>query len=89
MTAYYFDTSAIVKRYLPEVGTNWVRSLVDPASGNIIMISEVTIVEVAAALAARHRDIGRASLTFVASDSDLVTAASAEGLAGDDPLRHP
>jgi uncharacterized protein len=119
------------------------------------MISEITLVEVAAALAARHRAIsrisrqtrdtsldlfqrhcdieytlvalnrtvvdraveltqrhrlrgydavqlasalvsktllaesGHAGPTFVASDNDLVTAAIAEGLAGDNPLHHP
>ena len=55
MTAYFLDTSAIVKRYLHEVGTSWVRSLTNPSTGNIIVVSEVTLVEVAAALAARHR----------------------------------
>ena len=33
----------------------WVRRLSDPASGNAIVLSEMTLVEVAAALAARHR----------------------------------
>lgn len=155
MTAYFLDTSAIVKRYLPEVGTIWIRGLVDPAAGNVIIVSEITVVEVAAALAARHRATdgisqrerdaglalfrshhateyevvtlnhaildeaveltqrhrlrgydavqlasalagnaslaaaGRAGLTFIASDSDLIAAASAEGLPGDNPLHHP
>jgi predicted nucleic acid-binding protein len=58
MTAIFLDTSAVVKRYLPETGTTWVRGLSDPASGNIITLSEITLVEVAAALAARHRASG-------------------------------
>lgn len=155
MTAYFVDTSAIVKRYLSEVGTSWIRSLHDPADGNIIIVSEITLVEVAAALAARHRAIhgisqrerddglalfrkhytteyevvrlsqpildqavdltqrhrlrgydavqlasalagnastiafGQTALTFISSDSDLVAAASAEGLSGDNPLHYP
>lgn len=55
MTHYFLDSSAVVKRYLPEIGTAWVRRLCDPASGNTIALSELTVVEVAAALAARHR----------------------------------
>ncbi len=58
MTRFYLDTSAVVKRYLPERGTVWVRGVSDPASGNTITLGEVTLVEVAAALAARHRAPG-------------------------------
>ncbi len=36
MTVYYFDSSAIVKRYISETGTAWVISIVDPAMGNRI-----------------------------------------------------
>lgn len=62
MTAFYLDTSAIVKRYLPEIGTTWIRGLFDPATLNSIVVSEITFVEVAAALAARHRASGGISL---------------------------
>lgn len=55
MSDYYLDSSALVKRYLPEVGTAWVRTLTDPAAGNTISSAEITRVEVAAAFAARHR----------------------------------
>ena len=55
MTRFFLDTSAVVKRYLPEIGTAWVRRLSNPASGNTIVLSEITLVEVASALAARHR----------------------------------
>ena len=55
MTAFYVDTSALVKRYLAEAGTAWVRLLLAPTSGNTVAISEVTLVEAAAALAARQR----------------------------------
>ena len=58
MTRLFLDSSAIVKRYLPETGTAWVRGLCDPATGNTIVLSEITLVEVSAALAARHRASG-------------------------------
>ena len=34
ISPYFFDTSALVKRYAKEVGTAWVFSLVRPAAGN-------------------------------------------------------
>jgi uncharacterized protein len=58
LTTIYFDTSALVKRYLTEIGSRWVSSLVQPGMGNTIMVAEITRVEVAAALAARHRAPG-------------------------------
>jgi hypothetical protein len=38
-----------------EVGTAWIMAMLDPTAGNVILLSEITRVEVAAALAARHR----------------------------------
>lgn len=55
MSIFFLDSSAVVKRYLPEVGTAWIRNLTDPASGHTILVAQITRVEVAAALAARHR----------------------------------
>lgn len=52
---YFFDSSAVVKRYTFEAGTVWVNSICDPAAGNIIMLSQIGLVEVAAAPAAKHR----------------------------------
>jgi uncharacterized protein len=53
---YQFDSSATVKRYVPEAGTDWVRAIMTPASGNVISIAEVTRAEVASALARRARE---------------------------------
>ena len=36
MSFYYFDSSALVKRYLPEAGTKWIEQVFDPASGHIL-----------------------------------------------------
>lgn len=55
MTCYFMDSSALVKRYVHEVGSNWTRQLMDPVAGHAILVSEVSRVEVAAALAAKHR----------------------------------
>lgn len=34
MSDYCFDSSALAERYLPEVGTAWVRGLIDPGAGH-------------------------------------------------------
>jgi predicted nucleic acid-binding protein len=36
MSAYYFDSSALVKYYAQEVGTKWVRGLIDAQPSNEI-----------------------------------------------------
>jgi hypothetical protein len=58
VTHFYLDASAVVKRYLPEIGTTWIRGLTDPAAGHIIVLGDITLVEVAAAIAAKHRASG-------------------------------
>jgi predicted nucleic acid-binding protein len=58
MSQFFFDSSALVKRYLTEIGSPWVDAQTDPTAGNAIVVAEITRVEVAAALAARHRASG-------------------------------
>ena len=55
MTIYFLDSSALVKRYAVETGTAWVSSLCELSNGHTILIANVTIVEVAAALASKRR----------------------------------
>lgn len=50
MVPYFFDTSALVKRYAKEVGTAWVFSLVRPAAGNRLYLVRITGVELVSAL---------------------------------------
>lgn len=55
MSVLFFDSSALVKRYLTEVGSAWVASLLDMPLGHTIVVATITQVESAAALAARYR----------------------------------
>jgi predicted nucleic acid-binding protein len=50
------DSSALVKRYVAEVGTVWVQGLADPDSRNHLIIARITQVEVTGALARRERE---------------------------------
>ncbi len=56
MATYFLDTSALVKRQLPEVGHAWVRALCNRRSGHTIVISEAAIVEVIASLCRMARE---------------------------------
>ena len=52
---YFFDSSALVKRYGAEIGTDWVTKLCDPEHGNVIAVARITLAEVTAALASKRR----------------------------------
>jgi uncharacterized protein len=105
VVVYFFDSSAIVKRYLIETGTAWVGSITDLAAGNKVYLARVTLVEVISAIALRAYDAvqlaaaqeinanmksaGAPPITLVSADVALNAAALAEGLAVDDPNTHP
>jgi predicted nucleic acid-binding protein len=152
--SYFLDSSALVKRYVQEDGTAWVRRLTRRTAGNRIYLARITPVEVTAAIARRRkgrmltarkassilhrfrqhlagrytlidltpalfdeamrlanrhalraydaiqlaaalrirqerRDAGFAPVTLISADQALNDAATAEGLAVDDPNSHP
>jgi uncharacterized protein len=53
--AYFLDSSALVKRYVHEDGTAWVRRLTRRTSGHRIYLARITPVEVTAAVARRRK----------------------------------
>ena len=55
MAVYFFDTSALAKRYLPEAGSAWVRQLLSPASGHAATLSRITHVELTSAVIRRTK----------------------------------
>lgn len=52
MAVYFFDSSALVKRYAQETGTAWVQTLTDQ---HYVFLATVTEVEVIAAIERRKR----------------------------------
>ncbi len=64
MSAYYFDSSALVKRYIQETGTAWVRSLSRRGTSDPIYLARITAVEVCSAVVRRAR-AGRLSPSLV------------------------
>jgi predicted nucleic acid-binding protein len=55
-TAHFVDSSALVKRYVLETGTAWVRRLTRRSPSTIIYIARITAVEVTSAVARRRKD---------------------------------
>jgi predicted nucleic acid-binding protein len=62
---YFFDTSAIVKRYTHEIGSDWVVSILGNQPTVRIILSRITWVEVLSALSRlrRAKEISAAQLT--------------------------
>jgi predicted nucleic acid-binding protein len=154
LSCYYLDASALVKRYVDEAGSDWLRTIIVPARAPLLFTSRLTILEVTGAIVRRLREgamteqdlaaardafrgdclseyqimpptmtiidlgcnlLGRhvlraydathlatalsaqafltargyPSLTFLSADEHFNRAASAEGLAVDNPNDHP
>jgi predicted nucleic acid-binding protein len=53
---YYLDSSALVKRYVAEQGTDWIGRLCAVEAGNILYTARVTGAEIAAALFRKARE---------------------------------
>ena len=68
MSLLFFDTSGLAKRYITETGSVWVNHACAPASGNRVVIAEITIVEIASAIVRRERG---ASLTSADAQAAL------------------
>jgi hypothetical protein len=58
VAAYFFDSSALVKRYLVETGTAWVQALCNPAAGHRLYLVRIASVEVISAVTRRVRGGG-------------------------------
>ena len=80
MAAYFFDSSALAKRYVAETGTPWVQGIVDPSAGNEIYVAHITLVELTSAVTRRQRagDLTPAAVAGALSDllSDFVSEYS-------------
>lgn len=71
MSIYFFDSSALLKRYVPEIGTNWVENICSHAATPTIFIAQITSTELISALARRARE-GNISLTNLQMSLQLI-----------------
>jgi len=56
VTQYFLDSSAIIKRYIVENGTSWIRQIAVPTSGHAIVVAQITPVEIISGLARQMRE---------------------------------
>jgi predicted nucleic acid-binding protein len=75
-TAYFVDSSALVKRYVRETGTAWVRGITRRRSSTDIFIALITAVEVTSAVARRR------GVTLAAAQASSVLSRFRKHLAG-------
>jgi hypothetical protein len=55
MAAFFFDSSALVKRHVNETGSVWVRSVTRAKAAHTLYIARITAVEMTAAITRRQR----------------------------------
>lgn len=55
MSLYFFDSSALIKRYIVEVGSSWVQHIAQSLQDNIV-ISHIAHVEMISAIMRRQRE---------------------------------
>jgi uncharacterized protein len=53
---YFFDSSALIKRYVNEKGSTRIREITASQAGNIVVLSRITWVEILSALARLQRE---------------------------------
>jgi len=56
VTTYYLDTSALVKRYVDETGSPWLRALLDASPRTSVILVHLVVVEMTSALMRRVRE---------------------------------
>lgn len=55
MSAFFCDTSALIKRYVSETGSAWLISTLHPNLKQRIYIAQITIVEIVSAITRREK----------------------------------
>ena len=55
METCFFDSSALLKRYVNENGTTWVADLTNPKAKNTLYIARITGAEIVSALTRRYK----------------------------------
>jgi uncharacterized protein len=75
---FFVDTSAIAKRYIPEIGSLWVRNWIKPQVGNDIIISALTTVEFVSVARRREREGFISAQDRVAFQNDFLLHVESE-----------
>jgi predicted nucleic acid-binding protein len=77
VAAYFVDSSALVKRYVQEVGTAWVRGLTHRRTGIQLLPARITVVGVTPTVARR-----RGGRTITSTQASAILSHFRENVAG-------
>jgi len=69
---FYLDASALVKRYIAEIGTTWIEALCANEDTNAIAIAHIGLVEAAAAFAVKQRSNAITPIEYDNALADLI-----------------
>lgn len=78
MAHYYADSSVLVRRHAVETGTAWVQALTDPATGNSIITSRMSTVEVISAFQRKQREGGLTTAQATQLATDFLAVCTSE-----------
>lgn len=56
VNVYFFDASALVKRYIIEIGSEWVQDVTDPQTGSKIVVARISWVELLSSFSRLRRE---------------------------------
>lgn len=73
MPAYYADSSVLVKRHLPELGSQWVLALTEPSAQHQITTARLSLVEAISAFNRRVREGSLAAADYPGVRDDFLT----------------
>lgn len=68
----YLDTSALLKRYVQEIGSAWLIAQCEPATGNLLATALISKAEAIAGLAAKFRQGGLLPNDYHKAEQDLL-----------------
>ena len=72
---YYADSSALIKRHVPETGSAWIKQEFSRSSGNDVIASKLSIAEVLSGLNRRKREASISAADYATFSKDF-TAVS-------------
>ena len=72
---YYADSSALLKRHVIEIGSNWIKTEFSTASKNTIYTSKLSVAEVLSALNRRRRESSISSAEYTKFSKDFLAVS--------------
>lgn len=71
MDFYFFDSSAVVKNYIIEVGTHWIKGIFNSTVSNVLYCASITQVEVISAFARRVKGNSLSPADYLSSSQQF------------------